>query len=89
MLVLAGTDLPPLRAQQSEIYSRRCTSGDVARLSSPPKAPKHFFREMGIESVDVCCILCLEMLLRFGVLCCNRAAVFDGGRVCHSTCAVL
>ena len=31
------------------------------------------------------CMLC-SML---GVLCCNRAAVFDGGRVHHSTCVVL
>ena len=44
---------------------------------------------MGIGSVDLCCVLCLEMLLRFGVLCCDRAAVFDGGRVHHSTCVML
>ena len=44
---------------------------------------------MGIGSVDVCCVLCLKMLLRLGVLCCDRAAVFDGGRVRHSTCVVL
>ena len=25
--------------------------------------------------MDVFCVLCLEMLLRFGVLCCDRAAV--------------
>ena len=31
----------------------------------------------------------LEVLLRLGVLCCDRAAVFNGGRVRHSTCVVL
>ena len=31
------------------------------------------------------CMLC-SML---DVLCCNRAAAFDGGRVLHSTCVVL
>ena len=67
----------------------RYISGGVARLSSPPKAPKHLFREIGIGSVDVCCVLCLEMLLRVGVLWCDRAAAFDGGRVRHSTCVVL
>ena len=67
----------------------RYISGGVARLSSPPKALQHFFREMGIGSVDVCCLLCLEVLLRFSVLCCDRGAVFDGGRVRHSTCVVL
>ena len=67
----------------------RYISGGVAHLSSPPKAPKHFFREMGIGSVDVCYILCLEVVLRFSVLCCDRAAVFHGGRVRHSTCVVL
>ena len=69
----------------------RYISGGVARLSSPPKAlaPKHFFPEMGTGSVDVCGVLCLEGLLRFGVLCCDKAAVFDDGRVRHSTCVVL
>ena len=67
----------------------RYISGGIARLSSPPKAPQHFFREMGVESVGVCRVLSLEVLLRFGVLCCDRAAVFDGGRVRHSTCVVL
>ena len=28
----------------------------AARLSSPPKAPKHFFREMSIGSVDACSV---------------------------------
>ena len=67
----------------------RCIPGGVARLFPPPKIPKQFFREMGIGSVDVCCVLCLEMLLRSGMLCCNRVAVFDGGPVRHSTCVVL
>ena len=49
-------------------------SGGVARLSSSPKAPNHIFREMGIGSVDVCDVLCLEVLVRFGVLYCDRAA---------------
>ena len=44
---------------------------------------------MGIRSVDVCGVLRLEVLLRFGVLCCERAAVIDDGRVCRSTCVVL
>ena len=89
VLVLAGTDLPPPRAQRSKAYSRRCTSGGVARISSSSEAPWYFFREMGIGSVDSCCVICLEMLLRFSVLCCEEAAVFDGGRVRHSTCVVL
>ena len=67
----------------------RYIPGGVVRPSSPPKAANLFFREMGIGFVDVCCALCLEVLLRFGVLCCDRAAVFDGGRVRHSTCVVL
>ena len=66
-----------------------CLNTAADRLSSPPKAPKHFFREMGIRSVDVCGVLCLEVLLRFGVLFCDRASVFEGGRVRHSTCVVL
>ena len=44
---------------------------------------------MGIGSVDICRVLYLEMLLRFGVLCRDRTAVFDGGRVRHSTCVML
>ena len=44
---------------------------------------------MGIGSVYACCVLCLEVLLRFGGLCCDRAAVFDGDRVRHTTCVVL
>ena len=35
------------------------------------------------------CSMLGKVLLRFGVLCCDRAAVFDGGRVRHSTCVVL
>ena len=66
-----------------------CLDTAVARLSSLPKAPKQFFRVMGTGSVDVCCVLCLEVHLRSGVLCCDRAAVFDGGRVRHSTCVVV
>ena len=66
-----------------------CLDTAGARFSSPPKAPKDFFREMGVGSVDVCGFLCLEALLRFGVLCCDRAAVFARGRVRHSTCVVL
>ena len=30
----------------------RYISGGVARLSSPPKAPNHFFWEMGIASME-------------------------------------
>ena len=61
--------------------------------SSPPflspKAPEHIFRKMGIGSMDVCGVSCLEVLLQFGVLCCDGAAVFDGGRKRYSTCVVL
>ena len=91
-----GVAPPPPRQSKSdhELQSTgsllsHSTSGGVARLSSPPKAAKHCFREMGIGSVDLCCVLCLKMFLRFGVLCCDRAAVFDGGHVHHSTCVVL
>ena len=39
---------------------------------------------MGIGSVDVWCVLWLEMLLRFGVLCCDRAAGLTAA-VCVTT----
>ena len=65
----------------------------LGHSSSPPflspKAPEHVFRKMGIGSMDVCGVLCLEVLLRFGVLCWDRAAVFDGSRARYSTCVVL
>ena len=57
--------------------------------SSSPLFLRYFVRAMGIGSVDVCGVLCLELLLRFGVLCCDKAAAFNGGRACHSTCVVL
>ena len=66
-----------------------CLDTAAARLSSPHEAPNHFFQEMGIGSVDVYGVLCSEVLLWFGVFCCDSAAVFDGGRVRHSTCVVL
>ena len=66
-----------------------CLDTAAAGLFFLPKAPNHFFRDMGIGSVDVCGDLCFEVLLQFGVLYCDRAAVFDDGRVRHSTCVVL
>ena len=71
-------------AQRSEIYFRRCSPPFLS-----PESPKDLMGEMGIGSVDVCGVLCLEVFLRFEVLCCDRAAVFDVGRVRHSTCVIL
>ena len=60
----------------------------AAHLSSPPKAPNHFFRETGIGSVDVCGVLCLEVLLRFGVQCLTAAVCVTAPASCFDTVVV-